>query len=81
MLSSLLLLLTPCFLFLALQKWQLGFLHLVHNLPKLCMHVVVYSALGFLCVLLPKDTFVQVQAPQERVPHPRPQPQCHKRWS
>ena len=35
------------------------------------MPAVAFSALGFLCVVLPKDASVQVQARQERVPCPR----------
>ena len=44
--STLLLLLTPCFLLPALQKWQLGFrsfFYLVDNLPQLCIHTVIFS--------------------------------------
>ena len=47
--STLLLLLTPCFSLPALQKWQLGFLVflylVVHNLPQLYMHAVIFSPL------------------------------------
>ena len=58
-------------LLLALQKWQLGFslfVSFVQNLPQLHMLTVIFSPLEFLCVLLPKETFVQVQALQQRVP-------------
>ena len=52
----------------ALQKWQwisLVFLYLVvHNLAQLLMHVVIFSSLYFLCILLLEETFVQEQALQ-----------------
>ena len=58
----------PLLLLLALQKWQLGILVslylVVHNLPQLCMHAVIFSPLYFLCILLLEETFVQVQARQ-----------------
>ena len=57
-------------LLLALQKWPLGFrlfVSFVQNLPQLRMLTVIFSPLEFLCVLLPKETFVQVQALQQRV--------------
>ena len=60
-------------LLLALQKWQLGFslfVSFVQNLPGLCILTVIFSPLEFLCVLLPEQTFVQVQALQQRVPGP-----------
>lgn len=37
----------------------------VHNLP---MHTFIFSLLQFLCILLLEEMFVQVQAPQQRVP-------------
>ena len=52
----------------------LDFLYLVHNLPQLDMHTVIFSPLWFLCILLLDETFVQVQALQPRVPGPRSQP-------
>ena len=53
----------------------LVFLYLVvHNLPQLDMHTVIFSPLWFLCILLLEETFVQVQALQQRVPGPRSQP-------
>ena len=48
----------------------LVFLYLVHNLPQLCMHAVIFSPLQFLCILLLKERFVQVQALQQKVPGP-----------
>lgn len=62
-------------LLLALQKWQLGFLvflFLVRNLPQLRTHSVISSPLPFLCMLLPQEVFVQVQALQQRVLVPGP---------
>ena len=53
----------------------LVFLYLVvHYLPQLHMPTVIFSPLSFLCILLLKETFVQVQALQQRVPGPRSQP-------
>ena len=58
----------PLLLLPALQRWQLGFLVsfylVVQNLPQLHMHTVIFSPLSFLCILLLKETFVQVQALQ-----------------
>ena len=34
------------------------------------MHAVIFSPLWFLCILLLEETFVQVQALQQRVPGP-----------
>ena len=51
----------------------LVFLYLVHNLPQLCMHAVIFSPLWFLCILLLEKVFVWVQALQQRVPDPRSQ--------
>lgn len=52
----------------------LSFLYLiVYNLPWLHMHVVIFSPLQFLCILLFKKMFVQVQALeplQQSVPSP-----------
>ena len=49
----------------------LVFLHLVvHHLPQLCMHAVSFSSLYFLCILLLKETFGQVQAFQQKVSGP-----------
>ena len=64
------------FLLPALQKWQLGFLFLaflyliVRNLPRLGLHAVIFPPLQFLYDLLLEETFVQVQALQQRVPGP-----------
>ena len=58
----------PLILLLALQKWQLGFLVflylIVYNLSQLHMGTVIFSPSQFLCILLLKETFVQVQALQ-----------------
>ena len=41
----------------------LGFLYLaVYSLPQLGMHIDIFSLLYFLCILLPQEVFVQVQA-------------------
>ena len=48
--------------------------HVVCNLPQLHMHAVIFSPLQFLCILLLKKTFVQVQTLQQSVPGPRSQP-------
>lgn len=65
-----------------LQTWQLGggwvgfgFLFVclflvVPSLSQLCTHAAIFSPLQFLCILLPKETFVQEQALQQRVPGP-----------
>ena len=62
----------------ALQKWQLGVLVslylVVHSLPQLHMHAVIFSLIRFLCILSLKETCVQGQALQRRVPGPRSQP-------
>ena len=71
--STLLLLPIPCFSPKSSEVAVgfLVFLHfLVHNLPRLCMHVVIFSPLYLLCILLLKEMFVQVQTPQQRVPGP-----------
>ena len=46
----------------------------VHILPPLCMHTAIFSPRQILCILLPEETFVQVQAEQKSVPGPRSQP-------
>ena len=65
----------------ALQKLQLGFFVflylLVHNLPQLHIHAVIFSPLEFLCIVLLEETYAQVQALQQRVPRPRYQPVLH----
>ena len=52
----------------ALQKWQLGyfglFVSFVQNLPQLHMHLVIFSHIQFLCILLLEERCVQVQALQ-----------------
>ena len=50
------------------------FLYLVHNLPQLCMHMVVFSLLEFVCILLIEEMFVQVQALFIAAKGPRSQP-------
>ena len=46
-------------------SWVLAFSYLiVYNLPQLLMHIFIFSPLEFLCILLFKKTFVQVQALQ-----------------
>ena len=60
-------------LLLALQKWQLVvlvILYLVYILPQLHRYAVIFSPLEFLCILLLEETFVQVQALQQRAPGP-----------
>ena len=53
----------------------LVFLYLVvHNLPQVHMHTVVFSPLWFLCVLLLQERCVRAPALQQRVPSPRSQP-------
>lgn len=47
---------------------------LVHNLPQLCMHAVIFSVLEFLCLVLLEEMFVWIRALQGRVPSPRSQP-------
>ena len=80
----------PCFcsqLFRNGSWVLLVFLYLVHNLPQLHMHAgsFFFSPLEFLCILLLEETFVQVQALQQRRPGPRflpvspgPFPVCSK---
>ena len=47
----------------------LAFLYLmVHNLPQLWVYAIIFSLLQFLCILLLKEMFVQVQALQSRAP-------------
>ena len=59
-------------LLLALQKWQLGFWPLlylvVHNLPPVHTHAVILAPYSSSLFSLLKETFVQVQALQPRVP-------------
>ena len=58
----------------ALQKGQLGFLVslylLVHNLAQLLKHVVIFSPIQFLCILLLEERCVQMQTLQQGVPGP-----------
>lgn len=51
---------------LLLSDMALEFLVFVssHNLPQLHMHTVIFSPLQLLCILLPKEMFVQVQSLQ-----------------
>ena len=44
------------------QKWQLACGVFISYCLCLCMHAVMFSPLRFLCILLLKETFVQVQA-------------------
>ena len=41
---------------------------LVHNLPQLCMHAVIFSVLEFLCLVLLEEMFIWIRALQGRVP-------------
>lgn len=43
----------------------------VHNLPQLFTHTVIFSPLQFLCVLLLEEIFVYLQALKQGVPGPR----------
>lgn len=52
----------------------LVFLYLVHNLPQLHMHMVIFSPLQLLCILFLQETFAQVQTLQQRTLGPRSQP-------
>ena len=47
------------------------FAFIVQNLSWLCMHVVIFSPLEFLCISLLSQKFVHVQALQQRVPGPK----------
>ena len=55
-----------------LQKWPLGSLYLVQNLPQLGMHVVIFSPIQFLYILLLEERCVQVLALQQKGPRPHP---------
>ena len=55
-----------------LQKWPLGSLYLVQNLPQLGMHVVIFSPIQFLYILLLEERCVQVLALQRKGPRPHP---------
>ena len=72
--SALLLLRTPGFCFQRFRSGSWGFfgffVSCIKNLPQLRMHAVIFSPLWFLCILLLEETFVQVQALQQRVPGP-----------
>ena len=46
----------------------------VSNLPQLSMHTLSFSPLQLLCILVFEETFVQVQALQQRVPGVSPAP-------
>ena len=72
--STLLLLLTPCF-GSRLFKSDSGFFGLFVSFgsricPQLCIHMVIFSPIQFLCILLLEERCVQVQALQLRVPGP-----------
>lgn len=49
----------------------LVFLHLIHNLPQLCMHAAIFNLLVSYILLL-KEMFVQVQATQQKSPKSQP---------
>ena len=67
--STLLLLPTPSFVLQALQKWQLGILiSFVQNLPQLCIPIVIFSPIQFLCILFLEKRCVQVQGLQRKRP-------------
>ena len=58
-------------------SWVLTVLCLiVHTLPQLHMCAVIFSPLSFLCLLLLKETLVQVQALPVRVSGPSLSPLC-----
>ena len=47
------------------SSWVFVFLYLmVHNVPQLWVYAILFSLLQFLCILLLKEMFVQVQALQ-----------------
>ena len=50
------------------------FVSFVQNLPQLCVHEVIFSAIEFLCVLLLEERCVQAQVLQKRVLHRLPRP-------
>ena len=57
------------FLLQALHKWQLGILiSFVQNLPQLCIPIVIFSPIQFLCILFLEKRCVQVQALQQESP-------------
>ena len=61
----------PCFFSQHPRRgsWFLAFLYLMaHNLPQLWVYAILFSLLQFLCILLLKEMFVQVQALQSRAP-------------
>ena len=73
----------PCFCFRLFRSGSWGFLVFLHlwgffglfvsfiqNLPPTAHHTVIFSPIMFLCILLLEETFVQVQALQQRVPGP-----------
>lgn len=46
-------------------SWLMAFLcFIVHNLPQLCLHAIMFCSFLFLCILLLKAMSVQVQALQ-----------------
>ena len=65
---KLLLLLTPLFLLQVPQTWQLVFLVSLYLLSRICLglpkHIVIFSPIWFLCILLLEERCVQVQALQ-----------------
>ena len=61
------------FFFLAMKVEFLLFLSYPY-FPQWCMHEAIFSSLSFVFILLFEETFVQVQAPQQRAPGPRSQP-------
>ena len=62
--SILFLLLTYCFCFrlLKMADFLVSLLSFVQNLPQLFMHTAILSPIQFLCILLLKERYVQVQA-------------------
>lgn len=50
------------------------FVSFVQNLPQLCVHEVIFSAIEILCVLLLEERCVQGQVLQKRVPRRLPRP-------
>ena len=51
------------------SSWVFVFLYLmVHNVPQLWVYAILFSLLQFLCILLLKEMFVQVQTLQSRAP-------------
>ena len=80
---KLLLLLISLFLLQVPQKWQLGFLVSLYLLSRICpglpKHIVNFSPIWFLCILLLEERCVQVQALQlpSKASHV---PACLKRY-